>query len=98
MAALPTIQKRISRGGVRTNYVDVLLDSSYPTGGYALTFNQLGFAKAPLLVDAEPATGRTFWYDRANQKLVAFASGATEVANATNLSAVTVRVAVDGIV
>lgn len=98
MAATPTIIKRISRGGVRTNYLDVALDSSYPTGGYALSFNQLGFAKAPLLVDAEQATGRTYWYDRANQKLVAFSTAATEVANATNLSAVTVRVAVDGIV
>jgi hypothetical protein len=98
MAATPTIVRRSHQGTVRVNYVDVLLDNSYPTGGYALTPAQLGFTKVPLVVDAEPNTGRSFWYDRVNQKLKSFNSGGTETTAATDLSAVTVRLSVEGTV
>lgn len=96
-----TLVKRSAQGGVRENVYDIVLDSSYPTNGSPLTFQQVGFTKAPLNVDFEdqPATAacRTFWYDRVNQKLLCYVTAGTEVPNATNLSTVTARVKVTSI-
>lgn len=82
----------------------VTLDASYPTGGEGLTLAQLGFALAPDWVEVFPysveAAGYSFVYDLTNKKLLAYwgdnnnaADGPlTEVAAATDLSAVVVVV------
>lgn len=60
-------------------------DTSYPTGGYALSANQLGLSKVFGLI-AESPGGYDLQYNRTTGKLQVF-NGSTEVANATNLSA-----------
>lgn len=72
-------------------------DSSYPTGGEAITDAQLGFSKAPDWVEIEPKSGYVFEYDGTNDKIKVFmadydavADGALIEANNTrDLSAVT---------
>lgn len=83
-------------GNRREVVVDVTLDNSYPTGGYALTPATLGVDLALDYIFALPTTtGHVFAYDYANKKLMAF-SGGSQVANATDLSAVVVRVVAQG--
>lgn len=87
----------VKRDLTRVNKVviaDVTFDASYPTGGLALTPGQLGL-KEITTVNDDGVGGRTFPYNRSTGKLMAFAS-TTEVANATNLSAVTTRLTVIG--
>lgn len=75
---------------------DVTLDNSYPTGGYALTPATLGVDGALDYIVALPTTtGHVFPYDYANKKLMAFSAG-SQVSNATDLSAVVVRVVAQG--
>lgn len=97
MAAVPTLIRRSHQGTVRVNYFDITL-AAYVTGGLPLTFQQLGFTKAPLAVDADPVNGRTFRYDAVNQKLMAFTTAATEQAAGAGLDGVVVRVQVEGTV
>jgi hypothetical protein len=95
---------------VSTNYqgarlvktFDITGDSSYPTNGEDLTRAQLGFVVIES-ADFSPAGGYTFDYDRTNQKVKAYWVDTTtdgapqaEVANATNLSAVTTRAVFTG--
>lgn len=78
-------------GNRREVVMDATLDNSYPTGGYALTAATLGIDIALDFVQAiATTTGHTFAYDYANSKLKAY-SGGTEITNATDLSAVVVR-------
>lgn len=84
----------ISLGSRYLNIRHVDFDTSYPTGGEPLTFEDLGFSRAPDVVIALPKT-RVFEYDSANEKLKAYegdysnaADGPlVEVPNATDLSA-----------
>lgn len=83
-------------GNRREVNVDATLDSSYPTGGYALTPKTLGVDLVTDYVAAfATTTGHTFAYDYANSKLLAF-SGGTQVSNATDLSAVVIRITAHG--
>lgn len=83
-------------GSRRQVIVDVTLDSSYPTGGYALTPATLGVDGATDFIQAvATTTGHTFSYDYVNSKLLAF-SGGTQVSNATDLSAVVIRLIAQG--
>lgn len=86
MALTVTNLKRNSVGNRRTVTATVTFDSSYPTGGESLTPTQIGLKTVDFMA-AEPQGGRTFPYDHANKKLMAFAS-TTQVTNATDLSAV----------
>lgn len=81
-------------GNRRSNIVDVTFDSSYPTGGEALTPAQLGLISVDTVL-ADGKLGYTFPYDRTNQKLLAF-NGTTQAANEADLSAVTTRVVAIG--
>lgn len=47
----------------------VAFDSSYPTGGEALSAAQLGFSKTPDWVEIDPKGGYVFEYDLANAKV-----------------------------
>jgi len=86
-------------GKHRVYPADVLLDNSYPTGGYAISAQRFG---ARSIVGVEPigspagvAGGYSLIWDTTNNKLMAFfqdAGGAFgEVTAATDLSAITVR-------
>jgi hypothetical protein len=91
-------QVKVSIGARWMTTTPITVDTSYPTGGWALTQAQLGL---PLgLCDSTYAdqAGVTAQgavdinYDKANQKLMCFNGGssttaASEIANATNLSA-----------
>ena len=46
-------------------------DSSYPSGGEALGYGDLGFSRAPDYVRARPQAGYSFEYDSTNKKLKA---------------------------
>ena len=84
---------------------DVTFDSSYPTGGLALTPTDFGF-KELFAVIAEPKStgGYQFVYDFATQKLLAYwgdnAGGASgpliQVTNGTNIATVVARVVAIG--
>jgi hypothetical protein len=82
-------------GAERRTVTDVLFDASYPTGGEPLTASDLGlstvaFASASVKVAGTGAVTAVF-YDIANAKLLAYTASA-QVANTTDLSAVTVEV------
>lgn len=92
------VTNRQSVGQYFEKLVDIQLDNSYATNGVALTPAQLGFGEVLQVLPEETAgaAARSFVYDRANQKLLAYAPAGAEVANATDLSAVTVRTLVRG--
>ena len=111
MAATPTVVDRGAAGDLFFRIVDVLLDGSYPnpgpTGGYALTPQQLGFGSngtifAVFCTMSKAASGFLIGWDYTNGKLQVFdGSGAAnalmhEVANATALSAIVARLLVFG--
>lgn len=79
-------------GDHRAVIADVTFDSSYVTGGESLTQTDLGLTRTLSFVSATVATtGHTCPYDYTNSKLLAF-NGTTQIANTTDLSAVTTRV------
>lgn len=107
MAASPSIIRRGASGDLFERLVDVTLDGSYPAGGYPLTPQQLGFGLngRVMFVQANASTtgGWEAGWDYTNSKLQIFdSSGAAnaamhEVAAATVLTGVVVRVTAKGI-
>jgi hypothetical protein len=102
MAVTITNKGKVVRGNERVRYVDITGPASYTTGGEALSASDLkaltdtdrGVIGDILQFDAESSTGgHTLVLDRTNSKIMYF-NGTTQIANATNLSAVTVRAAV----
>jgi hypothetical protein len=79
--------------------LDVVLDNSYPTGGYELNLQDvIGAGKQILSVQArgkvtatEAPDVRTYEYDAANDKLIGLTEARAEVANTTDLSTITVE-------
>ena len=98
MAATATIKKRFKFGNGFCVVADVTLDSSYPTGGEAVSAEQLDLS-ALEFVQGAASGGYVPEYDHANEKLKAYYADCDyagdkaliEVANATDLSAVTFR-------
>jgi hypothetical protein len=90
-------------GARRANRATVTFDSSYPTGGEALTAAAFGLSDIQDVFVEQPNTaGIDVRYDSSAEKLVIYdednTSGvAAEVANASNQSTVAVRVLVVGI-
>ena len=90
-------------GRLHLKTVTITGDSSYPTGGYALTPAQVGFTSivAVLFSDAS-ALGVQATYDYTNQKVKLFWTGAglsaalAEVTNATNVSTAVLRALIIG--
>jgi hypothetical protein len=77
-----------------SSHFDVTPDTSYPTGGYAITAAQAGFsANIRNLVAGLALLGATYYYafwDRVNGKLkFIVATTGVEVTAATNLSTMT---------
>jgi hypothetical protein len=107
MAATAQVVKRGASGDLFERLVDVTLDGNYPAGGYPLTPQQLGFGLNGRVMFADaPASTTGGWeagWDYTNGKLQVFdSSGAAsaamhEVAPATVLTGVVVRMLVKGI-
>lgn len=97
---ITTVAKPYSTGDRWCSVSKVALDSSYPTGGYALTPSQLGFTNAAnndpeMTIEVDSANGWSAVYNYTTQKLQLFSATATtstEVTAATNVSAATPRV------
>lgn len=71
MALAISILERGSFGNMNAVIGAVAFDSSYPTGGEALTANQLGLAAVKFII-FEPTAGLVFEYDHTNSKLLAY--------------------------
>ena len=106
MALTITVVKRLAARNHRSVIADITGDSSYPTGGEAITAAQVAallgeppVATASLvpfiLCTSERSTGGyTIALDRTNTKVMFWAASA-EATNAGDLSAVVVRVRLD---
>lgn len=66
-------------------------DSSYPTGGEPLVPSDLGLRDIEYLA-ANTDGSNAFVWDKTNGKLKAYTAAGAEVANATNLAAVVIRI------
>jgi len=80
-------------GDIRRHIATIDFDSSYPSGGEALTPADLALREIKTLI-VESKDGYQFEYDYANEKVKAFEAGADggaldEVADSTDLSSVT---------
>lgn len=73
-------------GSIRAIYLKVTFDASYPTGGYAITPTQLGFASQIVFIDPNigDAAHLPVW-NVATQKLQVFTAQGAEVANTTDI-------------
>lgn len=81
-------------GSRRRALVTLTLDSSYPTGGYALPAT-LGFVSVDAVLAANTSAGKpVFW---TGSKVKVFSAIGTEVTSTTDLSAETVVVEIIGI-
>ena len=69
--------------GMRSKLCDIAFDSSYPTGGEALTPASLGLERIEH-ISIEPNGGYFFEYDYDNAKLKAFTPTATQTAVTTD--------------
>lgn len=106
MAAAPTIIKRGAAGDLFFRVVDILLDGSYPAGGYPLTAKDLGLGTNGVIFAVYGTVSKTAgWlvgWDYTNNKLQVFdGSGAAnvamhEVAAATVLTGIIARLIVFG--
>lgn len=84
-------------GSRRVTVTDVTLDSSYPTGGEAITAAQLGLSTVLFAFCNVKAVSGTVnvanaYYDSANSKIKVYDETPAEVANAASLASVVIRV------
>lgn len=92
-------------GSFRETIVDVTFDDHYPTGGEAVNTRQLGFAARVDHISPALSDGYVVMHDQANETLVVFegnygevaAGPLAEVANDTDLAALTVRLRCVGV-
>ena len=102
MAVSVDIVKTTKNNTMYQIVADVTMGDSYPTGGEPINPKQFGLRSIDFLHPAN-AAGYMFEFDHENQKLLAYeptsaaAGPATEVADQTDLSTVTVRIIVHGI-
>lgn len=103
MAATFTINQLQVPGATHVAFVDFTGDSSYPTGGYAVTPQTFGFTTQIYDVIANDAAGYNVRYDNVNNKVMLYDTGASsgavlaETANTTNVSAITSRLIAFGV-
>ena len=82
-------------GNRRQVVIDGTLDSTYPTGGYSLTPQQLGVGDEFDFVSATDSVGHTYGFDYSANKLKVF-SGSSEVTLSTDLHTVVCRIVAQG--
>jgi len=101
----PVPGTRNSDGRYFSQIVDIALDNSYPTGGYAISPRDVGLGLTifgmQIIGGNSAANGRKAMWDTGNNKLMlaqdAGAAGAmAQVPNATDVSTLTFRVKVTG--
>ena len=80
LAAAVTVIKRDKIFGKFITIADVTFDTSYPTGGEALTPNQFGLNVIDFMLPS-PTAGYIFQFDHANKKLKAFTPTKAQVAH-----------------
>ena len=86
--------KRTVFGNKRIAMCDCDFDASYPTGGEALTPENLGMVDLDFII-IEPRSGYVFTFDYTNEKVIAYVTGSadgavlSEEGNITDMSAVT---------
>lgn len=90
MAVTVTITKRDKIAQSKVAFGTVLLDSSYPTNGEACAQKVLGIGDIDFIAFTNQ-NGYVAQYDKANEKIVMYASAGTEVTNTTDLSGVTLQ-------
>lgn len=95
MALTVNVVRSFVVGDHRETVADVTFDTSYRTGGLAITPAQLNLSNVLFMLPTVATTGQTFSYDATNGRLLAFAGG-SQVADATNLSTVTTRIVAHG--
>lgn len=88
-------------GAWRIGLASVTFDSSYPTGGEAVTPADFGLDTIDFAICNITAVGGTVnvvevCYDRANKKLMAFDESPAEVANGASLATLVVQVVAFG--
>lgn len=88
MALTSSVAARTVIGDRRLTVTNLTFDASYATGGYAVTPSTFGVSVVDAVLADNPS-GYDVFYNAATGKVQVFASGNTEVAAATNLSAVT---------
>jgi|SRR5688572_22743211 len=93
----------LGRGDKAVGFFQVTFDNSYPTGGEAIAASDFGFDSIDFadVNSRSDVTGKTVAWDRANSKLLVYTDLAAdgisaEAANASDQSAVIVRLAVYG--
>jgi|SRR5579872_535606 len=93
-------QSYYAGAGRRKNRFNIATDNSYPTGGYALTPQQMGMGTQIDYLDIvnEAITIWGSFWNRATQKLQLYVlSTGAEVANAVNVSTFSCDVVVEGL-
>jgi hypothetical protein len=91
--AIAAIVRKIAKN--LSNYQNILTitcDNAYPTGGYPLPAAKMGLTTIDFVFPSSSSTGHSVHYDHANSKLKLFTTAGAEVANNTDLSAVTLRI------
>lgn len=91
-----------SPGAYFAGIAEIQLDNAYPTGGYAITPALFGFSRirkfVPLcLGPAITAAISDIAYDRANGKVLLYTSGAVQLANNGDASALKLYAQVEGV-
>jgi hypothetical protein len=94
--SLTIVQKQLTNdnrppGGLQIREVDITFDSSYPTGGEAITAANVGLHTLLGLIQVA-VTGSTynFFFDSTNSKIVGWIINA-EITNTTDISAITAK-------
>lgn len=90
--------RELASSGMKVVLLKVTFDNSYPTGGEVLGLANYGLTPANVaFFSSESTSSRICTYDRANDKLLLYTALATEAANASNQSTITVYVAFWGL-
>jgi hypothetical protein len=79
-------------GDRKVVFKTVTFDSSYPTGGEAITLAQLGLTEVDFVAFSATGVTYTFAYDYTNNKIIAVLGDGTQVADTTDLATVVVRI------
>lgn len=96
MALTTSVLTRVSIGTKRMIVARVTFDSSYPTGGETLNLSDIGMRDVECIL-TDGAEGYHLKWDKTNSKLLVYSSAATQVTNATDLSALDAVVAFIGL-
>lgn len=92
MALAVSIIDSVVEGNKRIVTADVTFDSSYPTGGEAVTLSTLGLNSILFVQMPGAKVANLLQYDYAANKILAYVSSTgSQVANTTDLSAVSFR-------